>query len=115
MWYSLYDSATGALVSSTNTLPVNIPANMSYLTLADKPANDQMWDATTRTYIARPLKVLVDRLQDIINNPNYADDIQLVWSSLNATQKTRLRNGLIKLLGAMRYRADLEPVELVKQ
>jgi len=70
-----------------------------------------MWDAATRSYIARPAKVLVDRLQDLLSDPDYSD-WQTVYNALNATRKAQVQAALIRLLGRARYRNPGEPVEI---
>jgi hypothetical protein len=111
-WYAVYVTATGRLVSVGQTVAEPLPDHLQAVTLAGPPADGEMWDATTKAFVARPPKVLVDRLQDIITHPDYADDLQLLWSSLNATQRTRLRNALIRLLGPQRWRAAGESVAI---
>ena len=110
VWYAVYESATGRLLSVT-TLLGDLPVGVTTLNLAGEPADNQMWDSTTRTFIPRPAKVLVDRLQDILSNPAYAD-FATAYNVLNAANKTRLRNMLIKLLGRQRYRSQGEPTEM---
>jgi hypothetical protein len=70
-----------------------------------------VYDPATRTLTARPAKVLVDRLQDILANPNFSD-LQTAYNALSAANKTRIRDGLARLLGRQRFRASGESVEL---
>ena len=92
--------------------PENTPEGWSFVERAERlDLGLWMWSEAARDYVARPPKVLVDRLQDIISNPAYQDDLITLWNSLNAANRTRLRNGLIRLLGGQRFRAAGEPVE----
>jgi hypothetical protein len=112
-WYVAYDTATGRLESESDT-EIAARTGKTVLQLADRPninANGVMWDESTRTFIARPLKVLIDRLEDIQTNPNFAD-FMTAYNTLSAANKTRLRNMVIRLLGSRRWRNQNEPVEL---
>lgn len=112
-WFLIYDTATGRLESECDT-EITAKAGKTVLHLADRPnisAGGVTWDTVTRTFIPRPAKVLIDRLDDIQTNSNFAD-FMTVYNSLNTANKTRLRNMIIRLLGNRRYRASLEAVEL---
>jgi hypothetical protein len=111
-WYAIYNTANGALesIGSSDEMP-SIP-NKTTLELVERPdLSAVMWDEVTRSFIARPAKVLIDRLNDIQTNPNFAD-FMTVYNGLNATNKTRLRNMIIRLLGNRRYRSQSESVEI---
>ena len=111
-WYAICETASGRLISlgEADVAPVIVGATA--LTLAGAPdLQVQVWDEATRAFVARPAKVLVDRLQDLLSNPAYADFVT-AYNALNAANKTRLRNMLIQLLGRRRWRASGEAVEL---
>ena len=111
VWYALYETINGKLVSVGTVIADPLPTGLTSISLPDKPADNQMWDEVTRAFVPRPAKVLVDRLQDILTNPAYAD-FTTAYNALNTTNKTRLRNMLIKLLGRQRYRSQGEPTEM---
>jgi hypothetical protein len=67
-----------------------------------------MWDETTTSFVDRPAKVLIDRLQDLTDDPALA----AVWTRLTVAQRTVLRNRLVALLGSQRIRGSSEPVNL---
>lgn len=107
MWHAVYDDATGRLVSLTTALPAALPAGLASAPLgAAPPADDRMWDAATRAYVARPPKVYLDRLDDLAQHP----DFPAFWASLSATQKATLRRVVIWLLGRARWRVAAQPV-----
>lgn len=111
-WYAYIRDSDGALLSLSTTSD-QVAAGITVTELAIDPTDPaHMYDQNTRTFISRPAKVLADRLQDIITNPAYGDDLITLWNTLNAANRTRLRNGLIRLLGRHRFRAQGEGVEL---
>ena len=106
-YYAIYETATGRLVSLGDVLAQPLPQNLTAVdigTAVDLRA--QMWDEGTRTFIARPAKVLVDRLDDLRAQPGMA----AFWNSLTGAQKTVLANALIKVFGKLRYRAANQSV-----
>lgn len=114
MWRAVYDTTTGRLLSVGSIHPEQYPPNTAYIDLGEAAPDlvGMMWDEATHAFVTRPAKVLQDRLQDIITNGAYADDAIALWNALNANNRTRLRNGLIRLLGHIRYRAAGESIEI---
>lgn len=111
-WYAIYNKSTGRLVSLGTVITDPLPAHLEAVTLADKPADSEMWDEATKAYVPRPAKVLMDRLQDLVTHGDYADDFKAVWDTLSAGNKTKIRNGLIRLLGRHRFRNQSESIEI---
>lgn len=66
------------------------------------------WDPATRTWVAIPPEVRIDRLQDLANHPYAAE----IWSRLTVAQRTKLRKLMVWLLGTHRYRQPTEEVAL---
>jgi hypothetical protein len=112
MWYAIYYTATGILASETSVEPGNLPAPQAYKTYASKPSDSLMWDTVTRDYIARPAGGVVDRMVDLETHVEFVD-FQTGWGALNAANKQRVRNGIIKMLGSQRFRDTNEPVIMV--
>lgn len=111
-WFAIYQSNNGRLESIGELEAMPVLAGMVALQLASKPdLQRQMWDETARTFVARPDKVLIDRLVDIQSNPNFQDFMD-AYNTLSAANKTKLRTALVRLLGRHRYRAVNESVEL---
>lgn len=108
-WHYLYETASGRLVSEAeaDAAPV-VPAGLSVLSRPSRAADAEMWDPGTFAFVARPAKVLVDRLDDLASDAELA----AVWTRLTVTQRTALRNRLVRLLGYRRYRGSGEPVDL---
>jgi hypothetical protein len=113
MPFAYYETSTGRLVSVGTTANPSPPPGVTEVEIAAMPnLLTETWDAATHTFIARPAKVLIDRLNEIITDSQYADDIVALWNTLNAANRTRLRNGLIRLLGRYRFRSQGEPLNL---
>ena len=110
-WFAVFESATGRLHSVGEVLADPLPDWLESIIIADKPDETLMWDENTRLFVSRPAKVFIDRLQDILTDPNYSEFVT-VWNGLNATRKTQLRNAMIRLLGGARFRNQSEPVEI---
>ena len=99
--YALYETTTGRLRSLGSVVVDPVPDGMSVLLVGENPPDaNVMWDEATRSFISRPAKVLVDRLQDFASQPGVVD----FWQSLTNAQRVALRDALIKLLGPERWR-----------
>lgn len=107
-WTALYDTTTGRLLSVGTVVANPLPSGTATLDMAQAPTRADMWDETTRAFIARPAKVQIDRLADISAHP----DFDAVWQALNATQRTKIRTAVIWLLGSRRYRNATDTAEL---
>lgn len=77
MWFAIYETATGRLESVGELVANPLPAQFTSLSLAVSPGPTQMWDPGTRTFIARPPKVIRNAIVDTIN------DVRLVGLSLS--------------------------------
>ena len=110
-WFTLYDTATGALRGHTSEAGLPSPTPQGMTLVAHGPARQDQgnrWDAATRAWVAIPPEVLIDRLQDLVNHANLLD----VWSRLTAAQRTKLRRAMVGLLASRRYRQQTEDVAI---
>ena len=82
-WYAVVDDATGRLVSLTSALPP-LAAGLAGVELAQRPADSTMWDATTRTFVPRPAKVVVTLLAKFQADPDI--------TALTAANRTKAVN-----------------------
>lgn len=105
MWRAYYETATGKLISVGSVWPEVSPPGISFIE-SDVPIDmsTKMWDESSRSFVSRPAKVLIDRWNDLLTNPFYSD-FQAVYNSLNASRKALIRNELVKWAGKARYRA----------
>lgn len=108
-WYAIYNTTSGFLYSVGTVITQPLRPGTTSLELAGEPTPAVMWDESTRNFIPRPPKVLIDRLQDIITHADYAD-FKEVWDALNAARKEKVRNGLVRLLGRARWRNASESI-----
>lgn len=108
-WYYLHEATTGRLVSVTSVAPSVLPDGITSVELSLGPSNTQMWDESSRTFISRPLEVLVDRIQDLANDSVLA----AVWTRLTVAQRQVLRDRLALLLGPYRLRNSNDGVNFV--
>ena len=107
-YYMTYETATGRPLSLSSVAPNPVKPGHSVVDIGTKPDKTVMWDEATKAFIPRPPKVLKDRLQDLIDRPK----VKTFWQSLNAQQKTTLRDGVIWLLGGKRFRQENETPEI---
>jgi hypothetical protein len=110
-WYTLYDTASGALRGHTSEAGLPSPALPGVTVVPHGPARQDQgnrWDVATRQWVAIPPEVLIDRLQDLAAHP-YASDI---WSRLTAAQRLKLRMLLVFVLGGRRYRQQTEELTI---
>lgn len=107
-WTAIFDQASGRLISVGDVVG-SLPSGVSTLTLAGPPdLATQMWDETSRSFVSRPAKVFVDRIQDLADDPV----LSTVWSRLTAAQRTTLRNRLVTLLGKYRFHSTSSSTDL---
>lgn len=52
MWYAVYDSATGALISVGTVLANPLPDGMAYVEYAERPVG--VWDPATLAFVPAP-------------------------------------------------------------
>lgn len=114
-WYAVYETLSGKLISigSDDNIAITVGLDQSsVLLVGGQPDLSQvMWDTTLHLFVNRPAKILIDRLDDIQNHADYAD-FMTAFNSLNATNRQRIRNGVIWLLKNYRFRNQNEGVRL---
>ncbi|KKK55825.1 hypothetical protein LCGC14_3070680 [marine sediment metagenome] len=108
-YFAVYETSTGILRSLGTVLADPMPPQFTVIDIGTSPADNTMWDETTRTFIPRPPKVFVDRLEDLRNRPAFKQ----VWNTLNQNQRDAMRQALIWILGKARFRPEgqSEPIE----
>lgn len=95
--YVIYRASDGRAVSHTTVEPQNLAIGNTYKMFAEKPDNT-MWDESTLAFIPIPPKQYVNRLVTALSNPAF-DDLQEAYQALSPALKTKIRNGLERLLG----------------
>ena len=104
-YFAVYETATGRLKSLGTVLADPLPVGLTVLDIGSPPPDNEMWDATITSFIPRPPKVFIDRLEDLKNKPQF----KTVWQTLNAQQKDSIKTALIWLLGKARFRGENQP------
>ena len=109
--FIVFDSVSGRLHTAPfvdAAAPV-VEAPLTTRLLAVKPRDDQMWDEATRDYVARPAKVLVDRVDDIVNDARISS---ILSARLNPTQLAALKTVIGEILGGERFRSTTHPPKI---
>lgn len=125
-WYFFINPNDGDLVSEGSTVPSHLTQCLeanpnpacAYVVreVAERPDWTQFtWDNLTRALVARPVPILIDRLDDMQARFLNDADFVAVWNGLNATRRTQLRTGISRVLaqmvGALRFRRETDRVE----
>lgn len=111
-YFAIYETASGRLHSIGDVLAAELNPAYTALELPSKPnLKNVMWDEVSKNFIARPPKILADRLEDLQTNPAY-EDFRALYASLPQAQRDVLRDAIRRLLGRARYRNQAEAVEI---
>jgi hypothetical protein len=111
-WFAITNTLSGELVSIASVLADPLPVGLIALLQVTEPdLRASQWNSSLRLFEARPAKVLIDRWNDLLTDPNYVD-FQTVYNGLNTANKTRLRTMLQRVFGNMRFRNASEGIEL---
>lgn len=117
-WYFFVNKANGDLVSEGSVVPLGIDTTVYDVTdVGTRPDwTVKAWNPTTRQLFDVPLPILIDRLDDIQARFLADPDFAAVWAALNATRRTQLRTGIMRVLasiiGGLRFRQEDERVEI---
>ncbi len=104
-WYAVCDKTTGILAGVGTVLADPLPPALEAIALPARPDfSVSFWNVATKAFVARPAIVWIDRLDDLIADPDFA----AVWSSLNAAKRTQMRTACIRLIGGRRMRQSEE-------
>lgn len=104
--YAIYNTSTGFLISTATGRSVDdfsLRDGLSIVEVANSDRQSVMWDNATRTFIPRPAKVVIDRLDDIQSSGDYTL-LQSILIRLSARDEIDLLDEIGKLLGRARYR-----------
>jgi hypothetical protein len=111
-WYAVYDVASGRLVSQGSVAPDNdLPEGQRTKVFEVAPTQNTQWEDGSLTFTARPAKVLVDRLGDLLTGSAYAD-FQEAYALLLPSHQQKVQDALVRLLGKERFRNPSEGVTL---
>ena len=110
LWYALYDTTTGELLSLGTAIPVDIAPGRDYIIVADWDflSNLVIWDTSLRLFVFRIPDVLIDRVTDLVNDVELAS----IWSTLSTAQAIALQTRIALMLGPYRWRFDFQDIDL---
>lgn len=110
LWYALYDTTTGELLSMGTDIP-NPPAGTAYTVVGDwgTYADTVIWDPTQHIFVPKPLDTVIDRVDDMIGDST----LTAVWAALSSDQSIALQQRIALLLGPFRYRFAFQGVDIV--
>lgn len=117
-WFFFIRNENGDLVSEGSVVPPGIDtAVYEVRDVGERPDwTVKVWNPATKQLFDRPLPILIDRLNDIEARFLADVDFAAVWGALNATRRTQLRTGIMRVLAALigvrRFRQENEAVEL---
>lgn len=114
-WYHIYKTSDGTLKSITDLQPGILPNGLDFVALASRPDKALMWDEATHNLVARPAKVLVNRVtQDLVNssNPAVVAFRTNIFQPASASNKQVIRDFLIYVYGSrlLRNASDTEAI-----
>lgn len=117
-WYLFIRNNDGDLVSEGSVVPEGIDTGVYEVRdVGTRPDwTVKAWNRAQRVLFDKPLPILIDRLDDIQARFLADADFLAVWDSLNASRKTQLRQGIMRVLASMlrslRFRQEDEQAEL---
>ena len=95
MWCLLVDKATGRLVSQGTVVCDPVPSSLDRIDLANKPDDSTMWDAKTRTFVPRPIRIARDLVEEMIADSG--------MPSLSTANKDKVRTVARRIFGEKRF------------
>lgn len=101
-WFVIYDEIDGRLVSQCTVVGDDLPKKYIVMELPGKPARGEMWDSTSRAFVPRPEKVLIDQLAVIKR------DLSSIVGKLTPQEETTLDAAIVSALGDKRYISEGE-------
>lgn len=112
MGFVVYETATGRPITLARDLPRGgLPAAGAGETVVGvDPFPDlggAMWDPASRAFVARPAKVLVDRIDDLRSDVEYQplrDAVAALRPQDRATMQSAIEEAFINMLGPERFR-----------
>lgn len=108
LWYALFDTTSGALISLGTTLDLPLPSGTDVLTLGSQPDASVVWDTTARNYVPVPVVTTIDRVVDLVNDST----LTTAWASLSANDSQAMQGRIGQMLGPYRYRFSFQDIDL---
>ena len=112
-WFVVVETATGRPRSFGTVISDPLRPGLESIALAGPPDYDnEMWDEETKSFVPRPPKVFVNRVDDdLFGHPSFQNFIDLM-SILTPPQRATVKNAIKRLLGTALIRVEREPIEI---
>ncbi len=107
MWRQYYLIDTGR-PTSLGTVFGPTPPRHAFIEFVEKPLDSDMWDEATLSFIPRPPKILIDRWEDLLADPDFAPGHSQVPSPFRAGLERAIQN----IMGNERFRNVAETKEI---
>jgi hypothetical protein len=107
LWYAVYDTTTGALLSVGPELPT-VSAGNDYAVIGRAPDATVVWSTTLRTFISAIPIVMIDRVLDLVADASLTS----AWAAMSTDQRTAMRVRIGVMLGPFRWRFDFQDIDL---
>jgi hypothetical protein len=110
VWYAVYDTTTGELLSTGSVDPTPLAAGQAlkeYIN-GQPDLSRYVWDTTARDFVLKPDLGLIDRVADLLADGTLTS----AWAALSGTQSQAMQDRVGQMLGSRRYRLPTEPIDL---
>lgn len=107
LWYAVYDTTTGELLSVSPEFPVLAPGN-DYAVIGRAPDASVVWSTSLRTFVSAIPIIMVDRVLDLVADATLTS----AWAAMSADQRTAMRVRIGVMLGPFRWRFDFQDIDL---
>ena len=109
MWRAIYRTDNGRLLSVASIWTDPPRPGTSFKEYVDRPdQGENMWDEVALDWIPRPPQVLIDRWDDLLADPEFADGHAKIPQPFRKAVEASIK----RLLGAERFRLESESVEI---
>jgi hypothetical protein len=110
IFYVLYDSTTGELISTGSVDPSPAPAGTGILQLLGAPPDESAyeWSTTARDYVRRAAVIVNDRVADLLADGT----LTAAWAALSGAQSQAMQDRIGQMLGPYRYRDPADSIDI---
>jgi hypothetical protein len=110
LWYALFDTTTGELLSfGPGDVPVP-PPGTDFTVIGDfgMYQDFMIWDETSRTFVLKPIVVMIDRVSDLVSDSTLTS----AWATLSADDAQAMQTRIRQMLGPFRWRFDFQDIDI---
>lgn len=108
-WRAIYNASDGRLLSVGTKWTEPPRPGTDFKEYVDKPDGiENMWDGSIKDFIPRPPKVLIDRFDDLLSDPDFAQGHAQIPPPFRPGLESAIKN----ILGTERFRNVAGSVEI---